>query len=324
MARAPSRAAAGRLATRGSGLTVLDKKMIALALDDRAYIERQVAGRMAAVAAIHSTLRDAGAPVLAPAGGHCVLIDTGKIETLRDHRYPLQTFLAEMHRRTGVRAGVHSAGMQKDTVLNRCVRLAVPIGLDEAQALEIARRLVAFLLETRSFPVLELVARVPGLFGEVKAVFQCLQPETKQAASAKRQTPKTDPVEETRAPESKVREERRLEPEPTKEAPRPAPSGADSEIAIIGMSGRYPNAENLDVFWQNLLAGKDCVTETPATRPRTGPHRGRARFERRPVSRRFPRGCRPLRRRVLPHRTGRGRAHGPAGTALPRGGLGNR
>ncbi|MBW8688279.1 SDR family NAD(P)-dependent oxidoreductase [Chitinophaga rhizophila] len=37
-------------------------------------------------------------------------------------------------------------------------------------------------------------------------------------------------------------------------------------IAIIGISGRYPQAENLDVFWQNLAAGKDCITEIPAER----------------------------------------------------------
>ena len=31
-------------------------------------------------------------------------------------------------------------------------------------------------------------------------------------------------------------------------------------IAVIGMSGRFPGAANPDEFWQNLIAGKDCVT----------------------------------------------------------------
>src|SRR5690606_17546552 len=31
-------------------------------------------------------------------------------------------------------------------------------------------------------------------------------------------------------------------------------------IAVIGMSGRFPQAENPDEFWNNLIAGKDCVT----------------------------------------------------------------
>lgn len=37
-------------------------------------------------------------------------------------------------------------------------------------------------------------------------------------------------------------------------------------IAIIGMSGRYPMAANLEQFWQNLLEGKDCISTIPAHR----------------------------------------------------------
>ncbi|MBP0454655.1 SDR family NAD(P)-dependent oxidoreductase [Kitasatospora sp. RG8] len=44
-----------------------------------------------------------------------------------------------------------------------------------------------------------------------------------------------------------------------------APSAADA-IAIVGMSGRFPQAANLDEYWQNLAAGRDCVTEIPADR----------------------------------------------------------
>lgn len=40
----------------------------------------------------------------------------------------------------------------------------------------------------------------------------------------------------------------------------------DDEIAIIGLSGRYPQADTLDEFWQNLKAGRDCITEIPADR----------------------------------------------------------
>ncbi|WP_176560069.1 SDR family NAD(P)-dependent oxidoreductase [Brevibacillus dissolubilis] len=38
------------------------------------------------------------------------------------------------------------------------------------------------------------------------------------------------------------------------------------DIAIIGMSGSFPEAENLHEFWQNILNGKDCVTEVPPSR----------------------------------------------------------
>ncbi|AWD13173.1 hypothetical protein B9C53_06495 [Bacillus velezensis] len=40
----------------------------------------------------------------------------------------------------------------------------------------------------------------------------------------------------------------------------------DEDIAIIGVSGRYPMAQNLDEFWENLKTGKDCVTEIPENR----------------------------------------------------------
>ncbi|MGZ8239787.1 MAG: type I polyketide synthase, partial [Methylobacter sp.] len=38
------------------------------------------------------------------------------------------------------------------------------------------------------------------------------------------------------------------------------------DIAVIGMSGRFPQANDLDQFWQNLVEGKDCITEIPEQR----------------------------------------------------------
>lgn len=38
------------------------------------------------------------------------------------------------------------------------------------------------------------------------------------------------------------------------------------EIAIIGIAGVYPQADNLDEFWSNLLNGRDCITEIPKNR----------------------------------------------------------
>ena len=44
------------------------------------------------------------------------------------------------------------------------------------------------------------------------------------------------------------------------------PESIPEEIAIIGISGRYPMARDLEEFWENLKAGKDCVTEIPRER----------------------------------------------------------
>ena len=38
------------------------------------------------------------------------------------------------------------------------------------------------------------------------------------------------------------------------------------DIAIIGLSGRYPKANDLATFWTNLAQGMDCISEIPAER----------------------------------------------------------
>ncbi|MCZ8521617.1 SDR family NAD(P)-dependent oxidoreductase [Paenibacillus caseinilyticus] len=42
------------------------------------------------------------------------------------------------------------------------------------------------------------------------------------------------------------------------------PAGMD--IAVIGLSGRYPGGRTLEEFWQVLREGKDCITELPGDR----------------------------------------------------------
>ena len=38
------------------------------------------------------------------------------------------------------------------------------------------------------------------------------------------------------------------------------------DIAIIGLSGSYPQARDLQTYWENLREGKDCITEVPKNR----------------------------------------------------------
>ncbi|AZM44515.1 [acyl-carrier-protein] S-malonyltransferase [Streptomyces sp. WAC 06738] len=48
----------------------------------------------------------------------------------------------------------------------------------------------------------------------------------------------------------------------------PAAAGAGTaDIAIVGISGRYPKAPTVADFWDRLLAGDDCVDEIPLDRP---------------------------------------------------------
>ncbi|AXE29468.1 hypothetical protein DK842_05865 [Chromobacterium phragmitis] len=57
------------------------------------------------------------------------------------------------------------------------------------------------------------------------------------------------------------------EAEPAISAPELVRGGGEEDaIAIVGMSGRYPQSETLDAFWSNLVGGVDCVTEIPRER----------------------------------------------------------
>ncbi|MCP3994492.1 MAG: hypothetical protein GY722_05420, partial [bacterium] len=40
----------------------------------------------------------------------------------------------------------------------------------------------------------------------------------------------------------------------------------NAPIAIIGMAGRLPGSDDLETFWQHLLAGDDLITEIPTER----------------------------------------------------------
>ncbi|PSA96654.1 hypothetical protein C6370_04790 [Bacillus atrophaeus] len=43
-------------------------------------------------------------------------------------------------------------------------------------------------------------------------------------------------------------------------------ASTNADIAIIGLAGRYPGANNLHEFWKNISSGKDCITEVPLER----------------------------------------------------------
>lgn len=68
---------------------------------------------------------------------------------------------------------------------------------------------------------------------------------------------------------SEVQEEPKRE-ETIKEMPireiLPKQVEEETDIAIIGVSGRFPMAKNVDELWNNLVGGKDCITEIPKDR----------------------------------------------------------
>ncbi len=43
----------------------------------------------------------------------------------------------------------------------------------------------------------------------------------------------------------------------------------DDDIAVIGIAGRFPGADNIDQYWQNLLNEANCIARFPLSRQRT-------------------------------------------------------
>lgn len=52
---------------------------------------------------------------------------------------------------------------------------------------------------------------------------------------------------------------------PKRDATRPGPA-APQKLAIIGMAGVMPQCDDLDAFWDALIAGRDLITEAPRER----------------------------------------------------------
>ncbi|MEU3891363.1 SDR family NAD(P)-dependent oxidoreductase [Streptomyces sp. NPDC029041] len=58
-----------------------------------------------------------------------------------------------------------------------------------------------------------------------------------------------------------------------------AHSGAEDAVAIVGLAGRYPGADDPEAFWENLLVGKDTVADLPTGRwQNTGGVRAKGHF----------------------------------------------
>ncbi|WP_040792296.1 thioester reductase domain-containing protein [Nocardia paucivorans] len=53
---------------------------------------------------------------------------------------------------------------------------------------------------------------------------------------------------------------------PRSESTVPTPPPDVEEIAVIGMAGKFPMAGDIEEFWENLVAGRDCIIEVPSQR----------------------------------------------------------
>ena len=139
---------------QGTGLDVLDKKLVALALQNKGQLETRIRRRMENVRLIWQQLQAQQVPVVQPAGGHCILIDVKQLPQFQAFEHPVASFCAWLYLNTGIRAGAHSVGMQSGTSLNDLVRLAIPVGLGQNEAQALADALVQAFERMENIPEL--------------------------------------------------------------------------------------------------------------------------------------------------------------------------
>lgn len=88
-----------------------------------------------------------------------------------------------------------------------------------------------------------------------------------QAFAAGVEPPPT-PAGPVEAPAPVSRSVSYLRPRAPRREPAPAQQAGveDNRVAVIGMSGCFPMAGDLDAFWNNLKEGRDCIQEIPEAR----------------------------------------------------------
>ncbi|NOT89833.1 MAG: SDR family NAD(P)-dependent oxidoreductase [Lysobacter sp.] len=251
----------------GKALDVIDKKCVALSLQNRKFIETQVRRRVDAVQSLRQSLIEGNVPVVRPARGHCLLIDVKQLPEFQGLASPVASFVAWLYLATGIRAGAHSVGMQQNSSLNQLVRLAIPVGLRSEDVEALRGSLIEAFANRVDIPDLCPIDSANDRIGDLGAKFR-LDRYLFPSASAQ-------PTAATRASADR---------EPPREAKAAAVntvangggglarSGANrdldrgTEIAIVGMAARFPKARNTEELWENLLQGRDCISEIPDSR----------------------------------------------------------
>ncbi len=256
----------------GSRLDLIDQKLVAPSLEKRKLIEAKLLARAAQVRALHEALRRQNVPVAQPAGGHCVLIDPKQVEEFKTFACPAQSFLAWLYLNTGIRAGEHSVGMQRNTSINQLVRLAIPLGLTGSDIYRLTTRLIDSFARIKNIPELaKAEGRQPEKLSAAsyKLVQFHRQEEAEAAAHApaiQRETPSAPLAAANVVPPASGTQPGTPEKQLPQEASAPERARDVQPIAIIGVAGRYPKARDLRALWKNLAEGRDCIEEISGER----------------------------------------------------------
>jgi acyl transferase domain-containing protein/enoyl-CoA hydratase/carnithine racemase/acyl carrier protein len=110
------------------------------------------------------------------------------------------------------------------------------------------------------------VQEVAGNRGAAGGVPDFAELETRKLRAPQPEPQLPAPASDTAAPVRELVSWRR----PAAAAPPPAPpppaDGVPEPIAVIGMAGQFPMANNLDEYWRNIAQGRHCISEVPPER----------------------------------------------------------
>ncbi|XOV79532.1 MAG: SDR family NAD(P)-dependent oxidoreductase [Aestuariibacter sp.] len=267
------------LLSSASVLDPIDSKMLALALKRKHNIVSLVKARVDQARTFCEKLVKHGLPVVHVGGNHCVLLDVKQMPAFSQLSSPVASFLAWLYLSTGIRAGAHNVGMQKNTALNQLVRLSVPVGMLGQQLDAAAERLGKCYQQLQNIPELDLLSSHSRIAGEAFADYQLKalhfpgHAQYPHSTSGTRQTSTVPSDENTSgkrvssagltgasaANSGTVETDKRFKSSNARKS-------ISGDIAVIGMAGRYPDAQNMTEFWNNLKQGKDSIKDIPSDR----------------------------------------------------------
>ncbi len=269
----------------GKGIDLIAKKLIALSLQNQKHIEAKVTGRMESVRMIWRALNEHHVPIVQPTGGHCILIDAKQIPEFKDFRYPAASFVAWMYLNTGIRAGVHSVGMQRNTRINELVRLAIPVGLRREQVDSVIDRFLRAFSKMENIPEVVMKGAESKPSGTVNRAYELIKYHniagsivagtgSPSAASGSNlatvsSSPRSSTITPNVAQSSSCNSVTAPDASKVTQSSEHAVNGRPpqkQDIAIVGMAGRYPKARNVGELWENLAQGRDCIGDIPADR----------------------------------------------------------
>ncbi|MEC1645619.1 non-ribosomal peptide synthetase [Bacillus halotolerans] len=117
---------------------------------------------------------------------------------------------------------------------------------------------------------LELTPTIFFEYGRIQSLADYLIDEYKEAFAEENvisSVPEKDEETALAAPSMTKRRKQRYKQTVMPKEERNTNQTADYEpIAIVGISGRFPGANDIDEFWRNLEEGKDSITEVPKDR----------------------------------------------------------